>query len=323
MHTKARCVSQQAAVTLALLVASVQPSDAVKYTYDGAGRLIAVDYGNDKISTYAYDANGNMTQRTTETPTDADIRLIKDPPNLTLTGGVDFEYELIVTNQGPQAASDVSISDTVPFGVEIVAVKPGQGTCTVSGRTVNCDLGVVPANGSATVILEVRHGFSGVFTNRAFAAAAQFDANTNNNTDTSTSTQNTINDSDGDGMPNWWEEQHGLSRFSSSGSNGADDDTRDNDGFTNIEEFFADTDPNDPNDFPSIESITISSPVMLKFQTSPIRQYDLEFNVELTNASGWVEFQGDIKGDGSMQSVVDPGEGTNRFYRLEVEVPGP
>jgi YD repeat-containing protein len=35
-----------------------------KYTYDTAGRLIRVDYGNGKGFNYRYDANGNLLSRT-------------------------------------------------------------------------------------------------------------------------------------------------------------------------------------------------------------------------------------------------------------------
>jgi YD repeat-containing protein len=34
-----------------------------KYTYDAAGRLVRVDYGNGKGFVYRYDANGNLLSR--------------------------------------------------------------------------------------------------------------------------------------------------------------------------------------------------------------------------------------------------------------------
>ena len=56
-------------------------------------------------------------------------------------------------------------------------------------------------------------------------------------------------DADGDGLPNGWEQLHGLNPLESSGVDGADGDP-DHDGFTNLEEYQAGTDPQDFNSTP-------------------------------------------------------------------------
>jgi YD repeat-containing protein len=38
----------------------------VNYAYDGAGRLIAADYGSGKSITYAYDLNGNLIRQSVQ-----------------------------------------------------------------------------------------------------------------------------------------------------------------------------------------------------------------------------------------------------------------
>lgn len=53
-------------------------------------------------------------------------------------------------------------------------------------------------------------------------------------------------DSDGDGMPDWWEEAHGLDPYSALGNNGAAGDP-DNDGLTNLQEYQHGTDPMNPD----------------------------------------------------------------------------
>lgn len=48
---------------LMLALAIPLAADTVTYTYDEAGRLSRVDYGNGKTITYAYDKSGNLLTR--------------------------------------------------------------------------------------------------------------------------------------------------------------------------------------------------------------------------------------------------------------------
>lgn len=65
-------------------------------------------------------------------------------------------------------------------------------------------------------------------------------------------------DSDGDGMPDEWEKRYGLNPNDASDAN-AD---RDGDGFTNLEEYLAKTDPTDRRDHPDyLDSIKIVLPL--------------------------------------------------------------
>ena len=65
-------------------------------------------------------------------------------------------------------------------------------------------------------------------------------------------------DADGDGLPDEWEKKFGLSA-SDSGDASLD---ADNDGFTNLEEFLAKTNPTDPKDHPDyLDSLKIQLPL--------------------------------------------------------------
>jgi len=50
-------------ISLILLTAALC-ADTVNYTYDAAGRLAVVDYGNGRTITYIYDNAGNLLSRT-------------------------------------------------------------------------------------------------------------------------------------------------------------------------------------------------------------------------------------------------------------------
>jgi hypothetical protein len=64
-----------------------------------------------------------------------------------------------------------------------------------------------------------------------------------------------VKDSDGDGLPNWWELQHGLNPKDATGDNGALGDP-DNDGIPNAEEYQDGSDPNQ-NDAKALPAATM------------------------------------------------------------------
>ncbi len=82
---------------------------------------------------------------------DADLSIAKtaDPDPV----GVDglLTYTITVTNNGPENAADVSLSDPLPAGLIYVSSTPSQGTCGESAGTVTCALGTILNGASATV----------------------------------------------------------------------------------------------------------------------------------------------------------------------------
>lgn len=56
-------------------------------------------------------------------------------------------------------------------------------------------------------------------------------------------------DRDGDGMSNWFELTFGLNPFEAEGEDGADGDP-DEDGYSNLQEFLANSNPTDPGSHP-------------------------------------------------------------------------
>ena len=93
-----------------------------------------------------------------------------------------------VINLGPNNATNVRIVDTLPSGVTSVSAVPSQGSCTVTSTTVDCSLGTLLVEQSATVTLTVTPTTAGQITNTAVASADQNDTNPANNTASQTTT---------------------------------------------------------------------------------------------------------------------------------------
>jgi len=121
-------------------------------------------------------------------------------------------------------------------------------------------------------------------------------------------------DTDLDGMPDDWELAHGLNPNNPSDA-GLDSD---GDGFTNLQEYLAGTDPRDPTDALGISLIQAAgNDLHLGFKTVSGRTYNLQSS-DVSPAGPWSTVGGLVTGDGTLQTVTDPGGATqlNRFYRV-------
>jgi uncharacterized repeat protein (TIGR01451 family) len=77
----------------------------------------------------------------------------------TVPAGDDLTYTITAVNNGPDAATGVAVSDTVPVGSTFASVFTTAGTCTApaAGATgkVKCTIGDLAVNGTAVVTLTV------------------------------------------------------------------------------------------------------------------------------------------------------------------------
>jgi len=148
--------------------------------------------GTTTVTFSATDSTGN-----TATPVTATVTVTAPPPatpasgaDLTISklasanpvaGGGLLTYTLTITNLGPQAASDVIVSDSLPASLDFILTIPSQGTCT---GTVNilCSLGTLANGATATVLLAViPQIMPAILTNTASVAATTPDPDSNNN----------------------------------------------------------------------------------------------------------------------------------------------
>jgi uncharacterized repeat protein (TIGR01451 family) len=95
--------------------------------------------------------------------------------------GVNLSYRVTVTNNGPAAATNVSVVDNLPGGVNFVSSSATIGSCSGAGP-VTCAIGSLPANATAIVTIVVTPTTSGQLVNSATVSASETDNISSNNT---------------------------------------------------------------------------------------------------------------------------------------------
>lgn len=120
------------------------------------------------------------------TPQQVDVAITKSASPTTVTLGGNLTYTLTVTNNGPDTATNVNVTDTLPTGVTFVSATPSQGTASQTGGVVTAPLGTLASGASATITIVVTpttaNATSGTITNTASVTSTETDTNTANNT---------------------------------------------------------------------------------------------------------------------------------------------
>jgi uncharacterized repeat protein (TIGR01451 family) len=68
----------------------------------------------------------------------------------------DLTYTATVSNAGATDATGVAVTDTVPAGEKLKSVETGQGSCSMSSKTVTCTLGQMEAATTVKVTIVVK-----------------------------------------------------------------------------------------------------------------------------------------------------------------------
>ena len=103
----------------------------------------------------------------------------------TAVPGTTTTYTIVVGNNGPDAATQVTLADPLPDGTSFVSVSTTQGTCT-GGVLISCSLGTVPVGSTVTITLVVTAQQPGVLTNTVTVVGKEAESNTANNQATAT-----------------------------------------------------------------------------------------------------------------------------------------
>lgn len=95
--------------------------------------------------------------------------------------GASLTYTITVTNNGPDSAPAVALTDNLPPSAAYVSATPSQGSCGHSSGTVTCNLGSLGSGTGATITIVVTPGSLGPINNTASASSGVFDPSPGNN----------------------------------------------------------------------------------------------------------------------------------------------
>jgi uncharacterized repeat protein (TIGR01451 family) len=128
---------------------------------------------------------GNNNGSSTVTPQQSDLALTKTVNNATPEVGDTITFTITLTNIGPDAATNVTVSDGLPAGLSVVSAAPSQGTYAAGVWTV----GTVNPKAVLTLEVTARVVSGNPVTNTArISHSDQFDPDTSNNQATVTET---------------------------------------------------------------------------------------------------------------------------------------
>ncbi len=109
----------------------------------------------------------------------ADLQVLKTVDQMTPSFGQTINFTLQVRNNGPDAATNVLVTDALPSGYELLNTTASQGSYTAPIWTV----GGLAVGQTETLVMQVRVLTGGQYRNIATVTADQFDPIDENNTD--------------------------------------------------------------------------------------------------------------------------------------------
>ncbi|NUT31600.1 MAG: DUF11 domain-containing protein, partial [Hamadaea sp.] len=123
-----------------------------------------------------------------------DLRITKTDTPDPVNAGQQLTYTVTVTNDGPNTATGVTVTDVLPAGVTFLSSTPA---CTNAAGTLTCELGQLLPGQSVPIVIQVGIPTAfppGTISNTATVEGDQFDPVPGNNTATAVTTVNALAD---------------------------------------------------------------------------------------------------------------------------------
>lgn len=95
--------------------------------------------------------------------------------------GDNVIYTITISNNGPDTATGVIVTDTLPSEVVFISAVTGQGTCNESGGVITCNMDDLPNDSNEVINITVATVGAGLITNSANVNANEVDTNPSNN----------------------------------------------------------------------------------------------------------------------------------------------
>ena len=247
----------------------------------------------------------------------ADLQVTQTATPSPVAAGYNVAYVVTVQNNGPANASGVFLTDTYPSFATFVSSTPAA-TSQVA-NVLSYDLGALASGASTAVriVVNLPVTATGTAPNTATVGATEFDSFAANNHDTLAPI--ILADSNSNGLPDQWE-------FDNFGVVGIDPNAdQDGDGFTNLQEYLAGTDPRSAASRPVIVLVEVvpngaNQDFRLTFATLNGRTYRVESSDDLATQN-FTPLGPDVTGTGANVLITDASAVTlhpQRFYRVRV-----
>jgi uncharacterized repeat protein (TIGR01451 family) len=145
------------------------------------------DVHTNVVTASGQDENGNPVSDSDDaqvefTPRLIDLEIVKTANPQTELDGI-VNYLLTVTNNGPDAASNVQVADPAPAGIRYLTVNTSKGTCSLTPALVSCALGELAAGEIVRIRVTAQATATGTHRNVATVTNGSRETNPANNVD--------------------------------------------------------------------------------------------------------------------------------------------
>ena len=151
------------------------PADLIRWGQNG----VAFHTGNQ-----LYVLQGPIVKDNTSSP--ADVSVSVTAPAAASTGTA-MNWTITVSNLGPSAAQDVTVSGVLPAGIIFGSIQASQGSCVGSGAFY-CDLGAINSGSTATATITATPTDAATLQLTARLASVSYDPISTNNVSTASTT---------------------------------------------------------------------------------------------------------------------------------------